>query len=127
MSKSPGHQKWPEHKVEEQPLNHPLQVRVQGEVIAETNNAIVVNEDEHPPRYYVPRSDVVMEKLTESETTSKCPFKGEARYYNINLTAEDQLEDAAWAYDDPYDEHRALAGHIAFYEEMPGVEINRLQ
>lgn len=126
MSKSPGHRKWPEHKVEEQLLQQRLQVRVQGEVLADTDRAIVVNEDEYPPRYYVPRSDVAMEKLTDSPTTSQCPFKGHAHYYNINLAA-DQLEDAAWAYDEPYDEHRALAGHIAFYEEMPGIEINRLQ
>lgn len=126
MSKSPGHRKWPEHKVEERPLEQHLQVRVQGEVVADTKRAIVVNEDEYPPRYYVPRSDVVMEKLSDSQTTSKCPFKGEAHYFNINVAA-DQLEDAAWAYDAPYDEHRALAGHIAFYEELPGIEINRLQ
>lgn len=125
MSKSPGHRKWPEHKVEEQPLEQRLQVKVQGEVLADTTRAIVVNEDEHPPRYYVPRADVTMEKLVDSETTSKCPFKGEAHYYSINV-GSDQLEDAAWAYDEPYDEHHALAGHIAFYEELPGVEIQRL-
>lgn len=124
--KSPGHRKWPEHKVEEEPLSQHLQVRVQGEVVADTNRAIVVKEDDHPPRYYVPRSDVKMEKLSDSRTTSKCPFKGQARYYNINVDST-QLADGAWAYDDPYEEHSALAGHIAFYEEKPGIEINRLQ
>lgn len=127
MAQSPGHKRWPEHKVEEQALEQHLQVKVQGELLADTRRAIVVNEDDHPPRYYVPRDDVAMDKLSDSETTSSCPFKGRAHYYNINVDSEQTVEDGAWAYDDPYDEHRSLAGHIAFYDEMPGVEINRLQ
>ena len=34
MSKSPGHQKWPDHKVQEQRLDQRVQVDVNGEVVA---------------------------------------------------------------------------------------------
>lgn len=124
MTQSPGHQKWPEHKVEQRQVDERLQVKVHGESVADSARAIEIDEDDHPPRYYIPRSDVDMGKLSESNTTTTCPFKGEAHYYNLNFDVK-KLQDAAWSYDEPYDEHSSLAGHIAFYDEIPEVEIRR--
>lgn len=113
MAKSPGHRKMPDHKVEEQRLKERLQVEVKGRVIADSGDVIRVREDKHPDRYYFPRSDISMDLMERSSSTSKCPFKGEAHYYN--LTAGDrQLEDAAWTYEDPYEEHMSLKDRVAF-------------
>lgn len=123
MTKSPGHQKWPDHRVEEQRTNERLQVEVNGEVIADSTDVIVVDEDEQPKRYYFPRSDVKMDLLERSDTKSKCPFKGEASYFTLRAGGE-QLRDVVWTYEDPYEEHRALANRIAFYEEkLPKFEL----
>ena len=116
MSKSPGHQKWPDHQVREEPLRQPMEVEVEGMVVANSADVIKVVEDKSPVRYYFPRTDVRTDKLKRSQTTTECPFKGTASYYSLNV-GERQLDDAIWSYEDPYDEHQALKGRMAFYDE----------
>jgi uncharacterized protein (DUF427 family) len=57
-----------------------------------------------------------MDKMERTETTSHCPFKGTAHYYSLRA-GDKQLEDAAWTYEDPYDEHRDLQNRVAFYDD----------
>jgi uncharacterized protein (DUF427 family) len=116
MSKSPGHRKWPEHQVREEHLRQSVAVEVEGVVVAVSSNVVKVDEDKSPVRYYFPRSDVRMEKLERSDSTTECPFKGTASYYSLNL-GERRLEDAVWTYEDPYDEHRDLKDKLAFYDD----------
>ncbi|MEJ1171648.1 DUF427 domain-containing protein [Variovorax sp. CCNWLW235] len=114
--KSPGHQKWPDHKVREEPVEQSMEVEVEGAIVASSKNVIKVVEEKSPVRYYFPRADVRMEKLKRSQTTTECPFKGHASYYGLNL-GERQLDDAVWTYEDPYDEHQALKERMAFYDD----------
>lgn len=123
MSKSPGHRKWPDHQVREVRVDERLRVAIEGEVVADSGEVIRVDEDENPARYYFPRTDVRMDRLEPSPTTSECPFKGTARYFSLEVDGR-RLEDAAWSYEEPYDEHSALAERIAFYtEKVPGLEV----
>lgn len=123
MSKSLGHQKWPDHQVREEPLREPMEVEVEGVVVASSADVIKVVEDKSPVRYYFPRTDVRTEKLKRSQTTSECPFKGTASYYSLNV-GERQLDDAIWSYEDPYDEHQALKGRMAFYDDrLPEIHV----
>lgn len=116
MSKSPGHQKMPDHKVEERRIGQRVKVEVDGQQIAESSDVIRVDEDDQPSRYYFPRSDVKMDRLERSSTTTKCPFKGTASYFSLKLGGS-KLEDAVWTYEDPYDEHRELKDRLAFYDD----------
>src|SRR3954465_14602549 len=113
MAKSPGHQQHPGHRVQSQRVRQNMSVTANGEVIAESGDVLRVSEDGSPARYYFPRGDVRMEKLQPSETTSQCPFKGHARYFNV-VSGNAVLRDAVWSYEQPYDEHRDLQGRLAF-------------
>jgi len=123
MEKSPGHRQHPDHKVREEQLSERMQVEVNGERIAESTDVIKVDEDGNPPRYYFPRSDVVQDHLDRSDTTTKCPFKGTAHYFNLTAGGQ-RYQDAIWSYEDPYEEHRALKDRLAFYDEkVPAIRI----
>jgi uncharacterized protein (DUF427 family) len=120
MSKSPGHQKWPEHKVLETSVGQRVTVELDGQIVADSSQVIRVDEDGSPARYYFPRGDVSMDKLQPTATTSQCPFKGTAHYFNLSMSSGDKggkLDDAVWTYEEPFDEHQALKDRLAFYDD----------
>ena len=107
MSKSPGHQKWPQHKVEETRLAEHTTAQVAGELLADSRDVIRVDEDDHPARLYFPRSDVRMECLERSSTTTQCPFKGTSHYFHI------VLKDRLAFYDDKVPQIRVASAGAA--------------
>jgi uncharacterized protein (DUF427 family) len=70
---------------------------------------------------YFPRGDLGMAFLDRSETTSVCPFKGQASYFHIAVKG-DVIRDAGWSYEDPKPEAARIAGHMAFYPDKVTLE-----
>ena len=116
MSKSPGHQKWPDHRVRETRLNLRVTVEIDGQPVADSADVIRVDEDGNPARYYFPRADVSMDRLERTTTSTECPFKGTAHYFSLR-SDRGVLSDAVWSYEQPYDEHRDLKERLAFYDD----------
>jgi uncharacterized protein (DUF427 family) len=90
-----------------------MQVKVNGEVIADTRDALRMSEGDYPPVYYFPRKDVKMECLARTDHRTYCPFKGYASYLSLKGGAEN----AVWSYESPYDEMSAIKELLAFYPE----------
>lgn len=97
-------------------LHHnPERVRVWAgdTLLADTHAAIELRETDYPHRQYIPRQDVVMDRLTPSPTLTHCPFKGDANYFSIALRDE-KLTDAVWSYEQPFEAVAEIAGYLAF-------------
>ena len=109
----PGYRKHPDHRITTTPARGRLRVTFDGEVIADTTAAIRLDESSYPAVYYVPRSDVVMKRLTPTTHRTYCPFKGHAAYYSF----KDGPENAVWTYEKPYDEMSVLRELLAFYPD----------
>lgn len=54
--------------------------------------------------------------LTPSNTTSICPYKGQASYYNATIDGKDYA-DHVWWYRYPTAESSDIQGLVAFYNE----------
>jgi uncharacterized protein (DUF427 family) len=90
-----------------------VRIRLGGETVVDTTDAVRVLETSHPPVYYVPR-DAVRAELTPAPGASFCEFKGRARY--LTIAAGDRREEAAvWYYPSPSPGFEALAGRVAVY------------
>jgi uncharacterized protein (DUF427 family)/heme-degrading monooxygenase HmoA len=114
----PGYKQHPEHRITTAPAGARVQVRFKGEVIADTADAIQMQElmkgsTVAPVVYYFPRKDVKMERLSRTAHQTYCPFKGHASYYSL----KDGPENAVWTYEQPYDEMSAIKELIAFYPD----------
>jgi len=96
-------------------------VRAGGAVLAESKQALELNEGSSPSVIYFPRDDIAMAFLEQTESSTRCPHKGQATYYTVS-TAGDALIDAAWSYETPMDGVARIAGHIAFYGDRVAVE-----
>lgn len=69
---------------------------------------LILSETGLPNRTYV-RRDTVSGEFIRSETQTHCPYKGDATYWHV-----DGKEDAAWSYEEPYDEVAAIRGYLCF-------------
>ena len=85
-----------------------------GETFAESDDTLVVEGN-----HYFAREDVKMDRLVPSETSSHCPWKGEASYFSLRADGITNA-DAAWTYEDPKEAAAGIKGRSAFWK---GVEV----
>lgn len=80
-----------------------------GAVIADSEETVVVEGN-----HYFPRGKVQLDLLHESPTTSMCPWKGQAHYYDVMVDGQ-RNSNAAWYYPNPAPAASAIQDHIAFW------------
>ena len=111
------------HPITIEPTKGRVQVRVNGELVADTSAALVLQEATLPAVQYIPLADVVQERLARTDTSTYCPFKGEAGYYSVTTSAGDTVDDVIWTYEQPYPAVAAIAGHVAFYPNKAEISV----
>jgi uncharacterized protein (DUF427 family) len=114
----------PEHPIDIEPFNGHVRVTFANHTVAETTQALELREASYPPVYYVPLADVDHAALRPSDTTTYCPYKGNASYYDvIDPHTLQSVGDAIWHYREPYPAVGEIAEHLAFYPDRVEIQV----
>jgi uncharacterized protein (DUF427 family) len=113
-----GHPRDPYHRVDVRRSLRTVRIELDGEVLAETTGARLLCETNLPMRFYVPREDV-RAPLRASPSRSYCPYKGHASWWSL-----DGHEDIGWTYEQPMPELPAIAGMVAFWDELVDIFVD---
>jgi len=123
MSDRPVLEPTADHPITVEPTGKHVTVRVNGELVADTTDALTLQEATYPAVQYIPLRDVVAARLKASDTETYCPFKGDASYYAVTTSAGDTVEDVIWTYEQPYPAVAEIAGHVAFYPNKADISV----
>jgi uncharacterized protein (DUF427 family) len=112
-------------------VNHPITVgknpdrvvvKVGDQVIADTREALSLQEASYPAVQYIPRKDVDFTLLERTDHQTYCPYKGDASYYSV-LPAGEAGVNAVWTYEQPYDAVADIREYVAFYPNKVSIDI----
>ena len=104
----------PDHPITISAAEGTVRVTVAGRIVAESSNALLLEEKGYPPVYYIPRDDVDMSLLARTTHYTYCPYKGDCTYYSIPMGGAES-EFAVWTYEEPYESVARIKEHLAFY------------
>ena len=108
----------PDYSIEITRPQHHITVRSGNIVLAESDEALLLQETQHEDVFYLPRRDVNLSLLTQTDLSTHCPFKGHACYWRLNETRINFV----WSYEDPYLEVEAIRSYLSFYTDKVLIE-----
>ena len=112
------------HPITVTPTPGRVQVVAHGSVIAESTASLTLQESTYPAVQYVPIADIDPALLARTDTSTYCPFKGDASYFSLT-TPDGTITDAGWTYDEAYDAVAEIKDHIAFYPNKVTVTVEQ--
>lgn len=85
-----------------------------GKTIADSDETILIESN-----HYFPPDSVNMDYLKDGDREYTCPWKGEAKYWDV-VVGEHALPNAAWSYSEPKKSAikivgKDFSGYIAFH------------
>ena len=110
----------PDHPITIAPHDAHVVVTAGGKTIADTRNALALQESSYPVALYIPREDVDLGLLERTDHSTHCPYKGDASYYSI--PGIEQGANAVWTYEEPHDAVAPIKDHLAFYPNRVEIE-----
>jgi uncharacterized protein (DUF427 family) len=116
-----GHPRDPYHRVDVVRTDRVVRVSLDGALLAESTRALALFESNLMTRWYMPLEDVVA-ALEDSDTTTRCPYKGKASYYSI--AGVEGGKDLVWYYPEPLAEAVRIAGLVCFFNERVDIELD---
>lgn len=125
------HARDPNKRVDVLASSRRVQVLIEGVLLADSTRPRLLFETGLPTRYYLPAEDVQTELLEPTQTATRCPYKGIARYWSARV-GERTVQDVVWSYPDPVPQQPALRDLLCFFNEkvdlvVDGVEVSRPQ
>jgi uncharacterized protein (DUF427 family) len=87
----------------------------QGVVIAESKETVAMESN-----HYFPKESIIDTYFEKSDSTTHCPWKGDASYLSVNV-GDQKNKDAARYYPSPKEAAREITGMVAFW---PGVVVS---
>jgi len=106
----------PDHPITITPTGGRVTVTVAGQRVADTREALTLQEAAYPPVQYIPRKHVDMRQLQRTSHQTYCPYKGECAYYSIPAGGE-RSANAVWTYETPYAAVTEIQEYLAFYPD----------
>jgi uncharacterized protein (DUF427 family) len=116
-----GHPHDPFKRIDYLAADRHIVVSLDGTVLAQTRRPLAVYETHLPVRWYIPREDVDLSRLTPSTTTSVCAYKGVASYFSVDAPGG---EDLAWTYPSPLHEALPLKDRVCFWSERSDLSVD---
>src|SRR5271155_2242423 len=110
--KQPG----PDHPIAIEVSPARVVVSVAGRVLADTHDALTLQEAEYPPVQYIPLEDVDSSLLEATDHTTYCPYKGDCSYYSIPIGGANSVN-AVWTYKAPFAAIAEIKDRVAFYPD----------
>ena len=110
------HPRDPYHRVDVLNSSRHVKVVVGGVVVAETDRPRLLFETGLPTRYYIPKLDVRLDLLTPTSSVTRCPYKGKASYWSVNVNGK-EFTDIVWGYPAPIPECPKIENLLCFYDE----------
>jgi uncharacterized protein (DUF427 family) len=117
------HPRDPYHRIDLLQSDRHVRILLDGEELAESHRALALFESNLPPRWYLPREDVLAE-LEPTDTVTRCPYKGTASYWSVKLDGGEIAKDLVWAYEEPLAEVARIKGLLCFFNEKVDIELD---
>jgi uncharacterized protein (DUF427 family) len=117
------HPRDPYHRIDVLDSSRHVRISLDGELLAESTRPKALFESNLPPRWYLPRDDVVAE-LEPTDTVTRCGYKGQASYYAVRLGSGETVRDLVWTYEDPLEESVRIKDLLCFFNERVDIELD---
>ncbi|CAN5590052.1 DUF427 domain-containing protein [soil metagenome] len=119
-----GHPRNPYVRVDALRSHRHIRVELDGVLLAEAHDPVLLFETGLPTRYYLDRTDVTFAHLEPSDTQTLCPYKGVTSGYWSVRVGDELHPDLAWTYDYPLPACASIARMIAFYNEKVDIVVD---
>lgn len=87
-----------------------------GTIIAESSNTKIVENN-----HYFPMEDIKEDCFTPSDHHTRCPWKGKAAYFHVEVNGEIN-KDAAWYHPEASHAAKPIENYVAFWNGIKVTE-----
>jgi uncharacterized protein (DUF427 family) len=117
-----GHPRDPFSRIDVYRTTRHVCVSLDGVVLADTRQALVLHETGLPPRYYIPSEDVRTDLLEPSSLRTRCAYKGSASYWSARV-ADRVVDDLVWSYPEPQHDAERVRDLLCFFNERVDLDV----